>query len=224
MKCAIAGNQSVTKICFSCMRIAFVMAGFASFFGCHFWFWKAHLLWRYQSFKNPRYFGTSCGDAAMLSFWICNQQFSAYQGAATINPLATRCDRKIIQKKHQKGIIVTWITGRWLLLDPLGPGYRCCIAASRNPPRASVSPDWEEPPAPARPCRRLEYLPSTSRSSLLIETCYSLWPILLFANTDVSTTKMCLRTSILAKDIMGQREYLFFKLAEIDDIDYRCVG
>jgi hypothetical protein len=34
-------------------------------------------------------------------------------------------------------------------------------------------------------------------------------PILLFANTDVSTTKMCLDTSILAKIIMGRREYQF---------------
>jgi hypothetical protein len=32
-------------------------------------------------------------------------------------------------------------------------------------------------------------------------------PTLLFANTDVSTTKMCLHTSILAKSIMGRREY-----------------
>jgi hypothetical protein len=36
---------------------------------------------------------------------------------------------------------------------------------------------------------------------------YSLRPILLFANTDVSTTKMCLHTSTLAKSIMGRRKY-----------------
>jgi hypothetical protein len=36
---------------------------------------------------------------------------------------------------------------------------------------------------------------------------YSHRLILLFANTDVSTTKMCLDTSILAKSIMGRREY-----------------
>jgi hypothetical protein len=36
---------------------------------------------------------------------------------------------------------------------------------------------------------------------------YSLRPILLFANTDISTTKMCLDTSILAKSIMDRREY-----------------
>jgi hypothetical protein len=36
---------------------------------------------------------------------------------------------------------------------------------------------------------------------------YSLGPILLLANTDVSTIKMCLDTSILAKSIMGRREY-----------------
>jgi hypothetical protein len=37
-------------------------------------------------------------------------------------------------------------------------------------------------------------------------------PMLLFANTDVSTTKMCLDTSILAKSIMGRREYFFCSL------------
>jgi hypothetical protein len=36
---------------------------------------------------------------------------------------------------------------------------------------------------------------------------YSLRPILLFANTDASATKMCLNTSTLAKSIMGRREY-----------------
>jgi hypothetical protein len=36
---------------------------------------------------------------------------------------------------------------------------------------------------------------------------YSLRSILLFSNTDISTTKMCLDTSILAKSIMGRREY-----------------
>jgi hypothetical protein len=35
---------------------------------------------------------------------------------------------------------------------------------------------------------------------------YSLRAILLFANTDVSTTKICLDTSMLAKSIMGRRE------------------
>jgi hypothetical protein len=40
------------------------------------------------------------------------------------------------------------------------------------------------------------------------EKWYFLRLILLFANTDVSTTKMCLLdTSILAKSIMGWREY-----------------
>jgi hypothetical protein len=44
-----------------------------------------------------------------------------------------------------------------------------------------------------------------------MKICYSLQPILLFANPDVST-KMCLDTSTLAKSIMGRREYiLFFK-------------
>jgi hypothetical protein len=39
-------------------------------------------------------------------------------------------------------------------------------------------------------------------------TTYSLRPILLFANTDVSTTKICLGTSTLTKSIMGRREYI----------------
>jgi hypothetical protein len=36
---------------------------------------------------------------------------------------------------------------------------------------------------------------------------YSLQLILLFANTDVSTTKMCLDISTITKSIMGRREY-----------------
>jgi hypothetical protein len=36
---------------------------------------------------------------------------------------------------------------------------------------------------------------------------YSLRPILLFAYTDASITKICLDTSRLAKSIMGWREY-----------------
>jgi hypothetical protein len=41
------------------------------------------------------------------------------------------------------------------------------------------------------------------------EFIYSLRPILLFANTDVSITKMCLDTSILAKNNMGRRGHNF---------------
>jgi hypothetical protein len=37
---------------------------------------------------------------------------------------------------------------------------------------------------------------------------YSLWPILLFSNMDISTTKMCLDTSTLAKSIMGRRVFI----------------
>jgi hypothetical protein len=44
---------------------------------------------------------------------------------------------------------------------------------------------------------------------------YSLWPILLFANTDVSMTKMPLDTSELTKSIMGQREYLLLTRVKI---------
>jgi hypothetical protein len=36
---------------------------------------------------------------------------------------------------------------------------------------------------------------------------YSLRPILLFVNTDVSIIRMCLDTSVLAKSIMGRRKY-----------------
>jgi hypothetical protein len=36
---------------------------------------------------------------------------------------------------------------------------------------------------------------------------YSLRPILLFVNTNISTIKMCLDISTLAKSIMGRREY-----------------
>jgi hypothetical protein len=38
---------------------------------------------------------------------------------------------------------------------------------------------------------------------------YSLQPILLFASTDVSSLKMCLDTSIVAKSNMGQRSIIF---------------
>jgi hypothetical protein len=46
---------------------------------------------------------------------------------------------------------------------------------------------------------------------LIMELYYSLRPILLFTYTDVSITKMCLDTSILAKSIMGRREYLIIQ-------------
>jgi hypothetical protein len=41
---------------------------------------------------------------------------------------------------------------------------------------------------------------------------YSLRPIILFANTDISITKMYLDTSTLAKSIMGRRKYVFLNL------------
>jgi hypothetical protein len=43
-------------------------------------------------------------------------------------------------------------------------------------------------------------------SSSSVAKQYSLRPILLIANTDVSITKMCLDTSMLAKSIMIRRE------------------
>jgi hypothetical protein len=42
---------------------------------------------------------------------------------------------------------------------------------------------------------------------LLNKLIYSLRPISSFANTDVSSTKMCLDTSVFAKSHMVQREY-----------------
>jgi hypothetical protein len=48
---------------------------------------------------------------------------------------------------------------------------------------------------------------SSVDTSIRTEISYSLRPILLFANTDVSITKMYLDTSILVKSIMGGREY-----------------
>jgi hypothetical protein len=44
------------------------------------------------------------------------------------------------------------------------------------------------------------------------KNCYSLRPILLFANMDVPTTKMCLDTSVLAKSITGRRKYKTSKI------------
>jgi hypothetical protein len=38
----------------------------------------------------------------------------------------------------------------------------------------------------------------------IVQNMYSLRPILLFANTDVSSTKMCLDISILTKSTMGR--------------------
>jgi hypothetical protein len=42
---------------------------------------------------------------------------------------------------------------------------------------------------------------------MCIENKYSLRPILLFVSTDISTIKICLDTSMLAKSIMDPREY-----------------
>jgi hypothetical protein len=65
------------------------------------------------------------------------------------------------------------------------------------------------------PLKRLpaEALAKQMKYTLFTKRRYSLRSILLFANTDVSTTKICLDTSILAntsvlvKSNMGQREY-----------------
>jgi hypothetical protein len=48
---------------------------------------------------------------------------------------------------------------------------------------------------------------SVEHINIQTETNYSLRSILLFVITEVSTTKMCLDTSILANSIMGRREY-----------------
>jgi hypothetical protein len=39
---------------------------------------------------------------------------------------------------------------------------------------------------------------------------YSLWPILLFVDTDIFITKICLDISVLAKSNMGMIEYFIF--------------
>jgi hypothetical protein len=54
--------------------------------------------------------------------------------------------------------------------------------------------------------------------------CYSLRSILLFANTDVFTTKMCLNTSILAKSNMDWREYIFSRWASTTTQDISAGG
>jgi hypothetical protein len=46
---------------------------------------------------------------------------------------------------------------------------------------------------------------TTLTDNNILERYYSLRPILLFASTDVSTTKMCLDTYIFTKSIMGRR-------------------
>jgi hypothetical protein len=72
------------------------------------------------------------------------------------------------------------------------------------------------PPAPHRSVRstRTNILRPPNIPSILYH--YSLRSILLFANTDVSTTKMCPDTFTLAKSIMGRREYYHL-------ISLRCV-
>jgi hypothetical protein len=52
---------------------------------------------------------------------------------------------------------------------------------------------------------------------------YSLRLILLFANTDISTNKICLDTSILAKSIMGRREYEIFNLISNFKLENKCL-
>jgi hypothetical protein len=47
---------------------------------------------------------------------------------------------------------------------------------------------------------------------------YSLRPILLSANMDLSTIKMCLDMFILAKSIMGRREYMKCRIVS----QHRC--
>jgi hypothetical protein len=55
------------------------------------------------------------------------------------------------------------------------------------------------------PCIRMQGYASRCLTYAII--LYSLRSILLFANMNVSTTKMCLDTSVLAKSITGRREY-----------------
>jgi hypothetical protein len=51
--------------------------------------------------------------------------------------------------------------------------------------------------------------------AILMQTSYSLRPILLFANKNVSRHILVLDTSILAKSNMGRREYQNYMLREI---------
>jgi hypothetical protein len=60
---------------------------------------------------------------------------------------------------------------------------------------------------------------NTKMSQVISKYWYSLRSILLFANTDVSTTKICLDTSILAKSIMDRREYIYL----VHPVPGRCL-
>jgi hypothetical protein len=96
------------------------------------------------------------------------------------------------------------------------PGYTCSQARSRTRFRivmpTPVRPLFlvackqiakrgiQQPRGPARRGRPLFFL-----SNRVFY--YSLRPILIFANTDISITKIYLDTSILEKSIMGRREY-----------------
>jgi hypothetical protein len=55
----------------------------------------------------------------------------------------------------------------------------------------------------------------------LLSNNYSLRPIILFANTDISNTKIYLDTSILAKSNMGWREYHSY--AQVDIVSQELV-
>jgi hypothetical protein len=70
--------------------------------------------------------------------------------------------------------------------------------------------EWEKADVGSSVCRVSYALTrSASLHTWHPQHLYSLRPIILFANTDVSITKMCLDTSTFAKSIMGRREYYF---------------
>jgi hypothetical protein len=52
---------------------------------------------------------------------------------------------------------------------------------------------------------------------VLVTAClyYSLRPILTFANTNLSSTKICLDTSVFAKGNIGRREYMLLQLCTV---------
>jgi hypothetical protein len=74
-----------------------------------------------------------------------------------------------------------------------------------------ISPYYKNQEADIFPVVPATHVPATHAifdQNTLVSFNYFLESVLLFANTDVSTTKICLGTSILAKSVMGRREYI----------------
>jgi hypothetical protein len=76
-----------------------------------------------------------------------------------------------------------------------------------------ISQNYKNQEADVFPVVPVTHVPATHAifdQNTLASFNYFLEPVLFFANTDVSTTKMCLDTSILAKSIMDWREYILY--------------